>query len=162
MSAPIATPQLIDDALLARVASDAQTAPRGRKNFNFHPHNDYPAHRLLNGIEPGSYVAPHRHAEASKDETMVVLRGKLGAVFFDDSGNITARHLLTANGSAIGIDIPHNTWHTVLALEPGTIFLEAKAGPYAPLTEEEKASWAPLENEAGAGEYYQRLSDLFS
>lgn len=161
MSTPATAPLLIDDALLEQVSKDAQAAPRGRKNFNFHPVNDYPAHRLLNGIEPGSYVAPHRHAEASKDETMVVLRGKLGAVFFDDSGKITASHLLAANSAAIGIDIPHNTWHTVLALEPGTIFLEAKAGPYAPLTEDEKASWAPLENAEGAAAFYARLVALF-
>lgn len=154
--------RLIDQALLDQVGSDAQAAPRGRKNFNFHPANDYPAHRLLNGIEPGSYVAPHRHAEASKDETMVVLRGKLGLVLFDDQGRISASHLLSASGQTIGVDIPHNTWHSVLALEPGTIFLEAKAGPYAALSEAEKAGWAPQENDAEAVAYYASLAALFA
>ncbi len=153
--------RLIDQALLDQVSNDAQSAPRGRKNLNFHPHNDYPAHRLLNGIEPGSYVAPHRHAAATKDETMVVVRGRLGLVLFDDQGRIIGKHCLAAGGDAIGVDIPHGTWHSVLALTAGTIFLEAKAGPYTALTDAEKAPWAPQENEAGAAAYYASLAALF-
>lgn len=154
--------RLIDQVLLDQVSSDAQAAPRGRKNLNFHPSNDYPAHRLLNGIEPGSYVAPHRHADATKDETMVVVRGRLGLVIFDDAGQIIDRQVLTAGGEHIGVDIPHNTWHSVLALTPGTIFLEAKAGPYAPLGDNEKAAWAPQESDAEAAAYYRELTALFA
>jgi hypothetical protein len=59
------------------------------------------------------------------------------------------------------VDIPHGTWHTVLALEPNTVFLEAKAGPYLPLTEEEKSSWAPGEGSAGGAAYLAWLEGLF-
>lgn len=154
--------RLIDSALLEQVSVAAKANPRQRQNYNFHPHNDYPAHRLLNGIEPGSYVAPHRHAGASKDETMLVLRGKLGVLFFDEQGEVSERYLLAAGSAVIGVDIPHNTWHSVIALEAGTVFLEAKAGPYAALTEQEKASWAPLENDEKAAEYYASMLALFA
>lgn len=152
---------LIDTALLHEVSAEAKVAPRGRKNRNFHPDNEYPAHRLLNAIEPGSYIAPHRHASTTKDETMVVLRGALGLVHFDEEGNILHSVALRAGGDVLGCDIPHGIFHTVLALEPGTVFLEAKSGPWAPLAETEKAAWAPQEGDDGAPAYLSALTERF-
>jgi cupin fold WbuC family metalloprotein len=154
----------IDSALLDEVTASARAAARGRKNFNFHPRDDYPAHRLLNGIEPGSYIAPHRHLDPTKDETMVVLRGALGLVVFDDAGAIVRTQKVGAGAAAdgvLGIDIAHGTWHTVLALEPGTVFLEAKSGPYLPLSDAERAPWAPAESAAEAPAYLAGLRRLF-
>ena len=153
--------RLIDAALLDAVSAEAQASPRRRKNRNFHGADDDAAHRLLNAIEPGSYVAPHRHLDAQKDETMVVLRGRMGLVLFDDQGGVALTAVLGADGDALGVDIAHGTWHSVLALESGTVFLEAKAGPYLPLTPEEHAAWAPAEGEAGAASYLDRLRRLF-
>lgn len=151
---------LIDTALLDEVAAEARAAPRGRRNRNFHPRDDYPGHRLLNAIEPGSYIAPHRHLDPNKDETMVVLRGALGLVVFDDAGKVLRTERV--GGELLGIDIPHGTWHTVFALEPGTVFLEAKSGPYLPLTEAERAPWAPAENATAAPDYLAGLRRLFT
>jgi cupin fold WbuC family metalloprotein len=153
--------RLIDAALLDQVSAEARAAPRGRKNRNFHPSDDYPGHRLLNAIEPGSYVAPHRHLDPRKDETMVVLRGALGLVIFDDAGRVTERQRAGAGSTVLGIDIPHATWHTVFALEPGTVFLEAKSGPYLPLGDAERAPWAPAENAPDAPDYLAGLRRLF-
>lgn len=152
---------LIDTALLDAVSAEAKAAPRGRKNRNFHPHNDYAAHRLLNAIEPGSYIAPHRHNDPNKDETMVVLRGALGLVEFDEAGAVLRCTALRAGGDALGCDIPHGTFHTVLALEPNTVFLEAKSGPYAVLSDAEKAPWAPQEGDAGAADFLAALRARF-
>lgn len=153
---------LIDKTLLDTVVAEAKEAPRKRKNRNFHPDNDYPAHRLLNAIEPGSYIQPHRHNDTTKDETMVVLRGSLGLVEFDASGQVCRCVVLKAGGEAMGCDIPHGTFHTVMALEAGTVFLEAKSGPYAALTAEEKAPWAPQEGDIGASDYLQTLQRYFA
>lgn len=151
---------LIDGALLDAVSAEAKASPRRRKNRNFHRADDEPGHRLLNAIEPGSYIAPHRHLDACKDETMVVLRGRLGLVEFDDAGGVRRTAVLGSGGDALGVDIPRGTWHTVFALETGTVFLEAKAGPYRPLSAEERAPWAPAEDAADAGDYLQRLTRL--
>jgi cupin fold WbuC family metalloprotein len=162
--------RLIDTVLLDEVSAEAAASPRGRKNRNFHPRDDYPAHRLLNAIEPGSYIAPHRHLDPSKDETMVVLRGALGLVAFDDDGKVVRTEKVgipgglpsgRAGGTAIGIDIAHGTWHTVFALEPGTVFLEAKSGPYLPLADAERAPWAPAESAPEAPAYLAGLRRLF-
>lgn len=149
--------QLIDTALLDEVSVEAAASPRRRKNRNFHPSDDYPANRLLNAVEPGSYIRPHRHLDTNKDETMVVLRGRLGLVQFDDEGRIARTAVLGEGGDGVGVDIPHGTWHTVFALEPGTVFFEAKAGPYRPLGADEVATWAPEEGASEAVAYLAAL-----
>lgn len=156
------TVRLIDAALLDAVSAEAKASPRLRKNRNFHRDDEQPGHRLLNAIEPGSYIAPHRHLDPSKDETMVVLRGRLGLVLFDDAGQAVSAPTLGAGGDALGVDIPHGAWHSVLALDAGTVFLEAKAGPYRALTAEERAPWAPAEGDAAADAYWQTLRRLFA
>jgi cupin fold WbuC family metalloprotein len=148
---------VIDDDLLSEVCAEATTSPRRRKNRNFHPTDDHPAHRLLNAMQPDSYIAPHRHLDPNKDETFVVLRGLLGLIVFDDAGGVVQTAKVGAGGAAIGGDIPHGTWHTAVALEPDTVFFEAKAGPYLPFTAAERAPWAPAENSVEAPAYLASL-----
>lgn len=154
-------PRIIDQATLDLVSEQARASPRKRKNLNFHGCDADASHRLLNAIEPGSYIPPHRHQDAAKDESIVVLRGRIGAVFFDDSGAITESVILEAGGRRPMVNVPHGTFHTVLALEPGTVFFEAKAGPYFPLGASERAPWAPAEGEAGAAGDLSGLERLF-
>lgn len=153
----MSTVRLIDDALLTQISAEAASSPRGRKNFNFHGDNADPAHRLLNAIEPGSYVVPHRHLDAAKDETILALRGELGLVIFDDDGVVVQATRLSATGTACGVDIPHGVYHTVFACAPGTVMFESKGGPFMPLSPEERAPWAPAEGSEGAAEYLRAL-----
>jgi cupin fold WbuC family metalloprotein len=80
---------LIDAALLDATSSKARGSARLRMNHNFHLSEAEPANRLLNAVEPGSYVTPHRHLDPAKDETFVVVRGRFGLVCFDESGAVT-------------------------------------------------------------------------
>lgn len=153
---------IIDNSLLDAVSKAAAESPRGRKNHNFHRADTEICHRLLNAIEPGSYIQPHRHADVTKDEAIVILRGRLGAVIFNDDGTIREKVVLQPGGPAVAIDVPHGTFHTLVALERGTVFFEAKAGPYQPLESHERAPWAPPEGHPHAGEYLSALLALFS
>jgi cupin fold WbuC family metalloprotein len=152
----------LDTALLDAVSCDAASRPRLRANHNFHPADDFPAHRLLNAIEPGSYLLPHRHLDPNKDESIIVLRGALGVVLFDDAGTILQTWLLRAQSDCFGVDIQHGAWHTVIALQPGTVIFEAKSGPYRLLSPEEKAPWAPDEGTPGVEAYAEKLRTCFS
>lgn len=154
--------RFIDAALLAAVSADARSRQRLRANFNFHPADDFPSHRLLNAIEPGSWLPPHRHLDPAKDESIVVVAGALGVVIFDDAGTVVTSRQLAPGGDCCGVDIPHGTWHTVVALVPGTVIFEAKAGPYRPLCAEELAPWAPAEGAPEAADYALSLRQLFS
>lgn len=152
----------IDQSLLDACSEAAASSPRRRKNLNFHLENDAACHRLLNAIEPDSYVPPHCHAAADKDETIIVLRGRLGAVFFDATGAVTRTYLLTPGGACVGVDIPHGVFHSLVALEPGTVFFESKAGPWYPLAEGERGEWAPLEGTVEASVYLEALRAYFA
>jgi cupin fold WbuC family metalloprotein len=151
--------QLIDAALFAELSTSASQAPRRRVHRNFHPDDAYPAHRLLVAIETGSYVLPHRHLSPAKDETLLVLRGSLGVVFFDERGGIERSAVLRAGGDVLGVDVQHGVFHSVLALEPGTVIFEAKAGPYVPISPEERAAWAPAEGDAVVAAYLAMLRE---
>lgn len=152
---------VIDEALLDAVTAAARASPRKRRNHNFHGSEADLCHRLINAIEPGSYIPPHRHADAAKSESLIVLRGRLGCVFFDESGKVLRTVVLIPGGAEVGVDVPFGSFHTCLSLQPGTVFFESKAGPYLPLTAEERAPWAPQESDAAAGAYLAGLEALF-
>lgn len=153
--------KIVDRKLLQQISQQALISPRLRKNHNFHPSDDSRSHRLLNAIEPGSYIRPHRHLDSEKDEAFILLSGKLGVICFDDEGNVAEKVLLSAESGTLAADIPHGVFHTALALTSGTVFYEAKAGPYLPLSEEEKACWAPEENSGESALYLINLEQLF-
>lgn len=144
---------LIDQALLTRLADEARQSPRLRKNHNFHGSDDEACHRLLNAIEPASYIPPHRHLDPSKDETIIALTGAFGVVLFDDTGRVIRTHRLEAGGPVCGLTVPHGVFHTFVACVSGSVMFESKAGPYRPLSAEERAPWAPAEGGDGAGVY---------
>lgn len=90
--------------------------------------------RMLNAIEPGSPLPIHRHQKSS--ETVVCLRGRLVEEFYDDlERTCTERIELSPNGPVVALNIPAGQWHTVSALESGTVILEMKNGAYEPLSD---------------------------
>jgi cupin fold WbuC family metalloprotein len=155
-------PVLIDEVLLDSTTGEARRSGRRRRNFNFHHCLDAVSNRLLNAMEPGSYVQPHRHLDPVKDETFVVLRGAFGLVIFDDAGRVTLATVLSASGSVRGADVPSGTYHSLFALQPGSVFFEAKAGPYCPLADAERAPWAPPEGDPGSGAYLAWMEGLLA
>ena len=70
--------------LVRQKAADALSNPRRRVILSLHSSDDEPLHRMLNAIQPGSYVRPHRHLTPPKDEGVVVLSGSVGFVPFAD------------------------------------------------------------------------------
>lgn len=152
---------LIDQPRLDALTAKARHHPRRRQNWNIHPSDDFCCHRLLNAVEPGSYIRPHRHLDPSKNETFVILRGRLGVLLFTDEGQVEERILLEDGGTNVALDIPFGCYHGALSLSPGTIFFEAKAGPYLPLTEDERAPWAPPDGHPEAVAYLAALELLF-
>lgn len=154
--------RFLDEGVLDALSEEARRRPRRRANANLHA-ADAPVHRLLNAIEPGSYVRPHRHLAPPKDETVVVVRGALGLVLFDGDGRVSAARFLRAGpGAAFGADLPAGTMHSFVALEPGTVFFEAKAGPYVAPSGDDVAPWAPAEGGPDAAAFEASLRALFA
>ena len=154
-------PTIIGPALLDQIWRQARESRRKRKNFNFHLRESDPANRLLNAVEPESYVRPHRHMDPAKDETIIAVRGSFGVVFFDERGAVTKSLVIRAGGETMGVNIPHGIYHTLVALDSASVFFEAKAGPYVPISMAEFAAWAPAEDDVGSLAYLENLRGLF-
>ena len=152
----------ISEDLLGSLTAAAREAPRRRRNYNFHGDDTAPCQRLLNAVEPESYIAPHRHLDPAKDETILLVRGRLGLVLFDETGDVTGQAVLDATASPFGVTIGAGTFHTLVSLATGSVFFEAKAGPYRPLGEQERAPWAPAEGTPAAVGYLAVLRGRFS
>lgn len=152
---------LVTRDLLAQLSEEARRLPRLRKNYNLHSSNDSTCHRLLNAVEPGTYIRPHRHLDPEKGEAMVLMSGSMGVLFFSEDGVVQERLLLSSESGNLAVDIPAGTYHSVISLQSGTVFFEAKAGPYLALTEQELAGWAPAEQDAGCLDYLQSLREHF-
>lgn len=133
--------KLISEDLLNQVTQEALQSPRLRMNYNFHTSMDAPVHRMLNALEPATYLPPHRHSD--KEETYLVLRGKLLAFFFNDEGEVIEKTILDPKAGMYGLEIPVGMWHSIISLESGTVIFEVKKGPYQPLPAEDVAFWAP-------------------
>lgn len=153
--------QIVSSELLDQISTEAGNSPRLRKNHNLHLSNSSRCHRLLNAVEPASYIRPHRHIDPEKDEGFVLMRGRLGIIIFADDGSVAETVLLSQVTGNLAADILHGVYHTAVSLETGTVFYEAKAGPYLPLAEDEKAAWAPEDSDSLAKEYLEQLRGLF-
>ena len=152
--------KIIDKALLDRTTEQARKESRLRKNYNLHERLCDPVNRLLNALEPCTYVPAHRHSHPAKDETVFVLRGSIVSVIFDDAGNIIERAVIDPAHGVYGFDIPAGQWHGLLVRESGTVVFEVKKGPFTPLTEEDIAPWTPrTDDKEGITRYLNRLAE---
>lgn len=90
---------------------------------------------MLNALEPGTVMPIHRHHDSS--ETVVIVRGKIPWVFYDENGNETERVVLDADGDPGMLNVEKDRWHSLVCLESGSVLYESKEGPYHPLEEDE-------------------------
>ena len=150
-----------DADLFEALSSTARENPRRRQNLNLHASTEEAVQRFFNAIEPESYVMPHRHLDQDKAETIAIMRGRLGVILFGQTGEIDDCIMLAPNGENSGLHIPPGVWHSVVAMEAGSVMLEIKAGPFVPLRNDERAPWAPADNSPEATAYATKLKRYF-
>ena len=125
---------IITQQILDQLTEQAKASPRLRMNMDLRNSDADQSQRMLNAIEPGSPLPIHRHQHTS--ETVVCLRGRLAEEYYDELERIcTERIELSPDGPVVAVNIPAGQWHTVRALESGTVILEMKNGAYEPLQE---------------------------
>jgi len=148
--------EFVTAAGLAALSRRARAVARGRTNQNFHaPADGY--QRMLNAIQPSSYVRPHRHVTPGKSETFVVLSGEIGFFWFDDEGGLRGARRIGPDQETRAVDLEPGVWHCFLALAPDTVVFEGKNGPYDEATDKQFPAWAPPEGDPAAPEYAQGL-----
>lgn len=121
---------IINDTVLDTLTSKAKTSERLRMNLNLHHDLDEKCHRFLNAVEPGTIVPIHHHS--TKDESFVVLRGKVHLTIYYDDGSIIESVVLCPKDGLYGVDIPKGVWHKLESLESGSVVFECKEGPFVP------------------------------
>ena len=136
---------IIDNILLDKLTAQAKESPRLRMNMDLRNSAADTSQRMLNAIEPGSVVPIHRHRKTS--ETVVVLRGRVVEEYYDDAGVLVESfvlgdcHVADAPRNDVpmvyALNIPAGQWHTLRALESGTVILEMKDGAFEPIGAED-------------------------
>lgn len=122
----------ITQAVLDQLTEKAKMSSRLRMNLDLRNSEEDTSQRMLNAIEPGSSVPIHRHQNSS--ETVVCLRGRLQEIFYNENGEVTEIIDLAPNSDCMALNIPIGQWHTVEAMESGTVIMEIKNGQYLPIS----------------------------
>jgi len=158
MQSPSEAVVVITSSHIARAIAASRESPRRRIIVPLHRTSADPLQRMLNILQPGSYIQPHRHANPSRAESLVVLSGAICYVTFNESGEVADQYMLAAQSQQIGVDTEGGVYHTFYSLESDTVLFEVKPGPYSPEADKEFAPWAPAEGSEDAGRYLEELS----
>jgi cupin fold WbuC family metalloprotein len=124
---------VIDNKILDALSAQAKASPRLRMAMDLRNSSEELSQRMLNALEPGTVMPIHRHHASS--ETVVVLRGKIQWIFYDNDGNEAERVILDANGEPRMLNVERDRWHSLVCLEEGSVLYESKDGAYEPLSE---------------------------
>jgi cupin fold WbuC family metalloprotein len=154
--------KIINQDRLDLLSREAVASGRRRKNLNMHDDSADLCQRLFNALEPGTYIRPHRHLNPPKPECFMAVRGRMALVVFDDHGRFEQVVAFGAGCDVLAIELLPGQWHTLLALESGSIFFETKPGPYVPVPTVDFAPWAPAEGAPETEAYLTRLMSQVS
>jgi len=148
---------VIEAETLEKLSVKAKESKRKRINLNYHSGESDLLQRLLNAMEPSTYVRPHKHENPDKREVFIILQGSIAAVIFDDDGKITDYSIMKREKGVFCVEVPPKTWHTLISLEENSVMYEFKDGPYDVITDKQFADWAPDENSCKAMEYLDKI-----
>ncbi len=109
--------------------------------------------RMVNFFQRDTYIPPHQHPREGASETIQMMAGRLAFFIFSEDGEISATYILEPGDL---IDIEAGVWHGLVVLEPDTVVLEIKRGPFD-ASDRIFAEWAPGEGDEGTVEYLNRL-----
>ncbi len=125
----------IDKKVLDELTAKAKACERLRMNYDLRTSLSDTSQRMLNALEPGTMVPVHRHR--STTETVIIIRGKVKEILFNEAGEVVEEVLMEVGGDCPVLQIPAGQWHSIEALEEGTVIFEAKDGAFSPLSEED-------------------------
>ena len=127
---------IITQAILDDLTRRAQNSPRLRMNFDLRNSEEDGSQRMLNAIEPGSPECIHRHRHTS--ETVVCIRGRVMEKFYDELKHICTDVIeLSPCGPNVAVNIPAGQWHSIHAVESGSVVLAVKNGRWESLSKED-------------------------
>lgn len=127
--------KIIGKEIISQVHKQAGESPRLRMNYNIHESLEEDVHKLLNSLQPGTVMPIHRHLHPAKKETFVLLQGALEVRKYNDDKTIAEKYVMSLESGNIICEIMPEEWHSFEVLEPDTLILEIKKGPYVSFQE---------------------------
>lgn len=149
--------KVITNSIIINLGAEAFSNKRKRTNLNLHENLDENMQRMVNVLQPGTYLCPHKHENPLKNETFVILRGSVLVCTFDDGGNIEEHIILDREKENYIVEIPPAKFHTIIPLAVNTAVFECKDGPYNPDTDKIFAKWAPMEGTPESTKYNEEI-----
>jgi cupin fold WbuC family metalloprotein len=147
----------INSGLIRELTNKSLQSPRKRVNLNFHENANDPIQRMLNSMQPGTYLQPHKHENPDKREVFIALIGRFVVIRFHEDGSVAEHMILDPAIGEFAAEIGPRIYHTIICLTPNSVIYELKDGPYDPYNDKNFASWAPKEEEPECREYLQNL-----
>lgn len=123
----------------------SRESSRKRMILPIHRTQSAEVQRMINFLQPGTYIRPHKHPLAHATESIIILNGRIRFFTFDDKGLILSINEVSSEPIPGILDIEPQIWHSFIVLESDTILFECKKGPYNAKTDKEFAEWAPEE-----------------
>lgn len=153
--------ELTDDLMSEGFAASRASA-RKRIIFPIHRTQPAPVQRMLNFMQPGTYVKPHIHRGEGASESVVMLTGSLQYFLFNAEGRVIRTFKAVAGTPSAVVDMEPDVWHSFLVLEPDTVIFECKKGPYEAMSDKDFAPWAPDEGTDEAEEWIRSMTERYT
>lgn len=148
----------LTDAQIEQGLRASRESSRLRMILPIHRRQDAEVQRLVNFLQPGTYIRPHKHTMPHASESIVLIHGVIRFFTFDDAGERLSDQVLSSKPLPGVIDIEPNVWHSFLVMEPDTILFECKKGPYDAKTDKLFAGWSPEEGSSDSKSWMNKLN----
>lgn len=145
--------------IMVKGIRESKESSRKRIILPLHRTQDARVQRMLNFVQPGTYIRPHMHPLDHATESIVMLKGAISFYRFSDDGKVLSTHELQPGTAQSVTDIEPRVWHSFRVLQPDTVLFECKQGPYDAEHDKIFADWAPEEGTGGAEAWLKKLND---
>lgn len=147
----------LSNKMMMKGLEASRQSERLRMILPVHRKQEAEVQRIVNFLQPGTYIRPHLHPLPHATESIVLLQGKIRFFTFNDAGTIMTDQLLASEPVPSVIDIEPGVWHSFLVLKEDTMLFECKKGPYNSKTDKEFAEWAPAEGSPECNTWMNQL-----
>lgn len=135
----------------------SRESERKRIILPIHRKQDAEVQRMINFLQPGTYIRPHKHPLPHATESLVVISGCIRFYTFDESGTVISEIEIGSKPMPGVLDIEPQVWHSFIVLEKDTVLFECKKGPYNVQTDKTFAEWSPEEGSADVWDWIESL-----
>lgn len=139
-----------------KLLGDMKSISNNNDNMNLriclHKNSESKLHDMVILERSGTYSPPHKHLD--KEDSLLIIEGRLGVVVYNDDGTVYDCCILEPNQTLmykVGIMM----YHAVIAMTDTVIYHETKPGPFIYETDSIYPSWGPNINDSESMQEYK-------